>query len=95
MKSWRALLCGRGVRTACTQVTRTIKKMRTKRRVALTGSPLQNNLVEYFTMVDFVRKGILGTLDRFRNYFEAPIINGMLRDSSPDDVKVSGAVLSP
>lgn len=62
--------------------------MRTKRRVALTGSPLQNNLVEYYTMVDFVRKGMLGDLRRFKNYFEAPIVNGMLFDSSPYDVKV-------
>ncbi|CAN0414176.1 unnamed protein product, partial [Ectocarpus sp. 8 AP-2014] len=69
-------------------VTQAIKKIRTRRRVALTGSPLQNNLVEYYTMVDFVRKGMLGTLERFKNYFEAPIVNGMLVDSSPYDVKV-------
>ncbi len=56
--------------------------------MALTGSPLQNNLVEYYTMVDFVRKGMLGTLERFKNYFETPIINGMLKDSSAYDVKV-------
>lgn len=70
------------------QVTQAIKKIRTRRRVALTGSPLQNNLVEYYTMVDFVRQGMLGTLERFKNYFEAPIVNGMLVDSSPYDVKV-------
>lgn len=70
------------------QVTQAIKQIRTRRRVALTGSPLQNNLVEYHTMVDFVRQGILGTLERFKNYFEAPIVNGMLIDSSPYDVKV-------
>lgn len=69
-------------------MTVAIKKLRTKRRVALTGSPLQNNLVEYYTMVDFVRKGMLGDLYRFKSYFEAPILNGMLVDSSPQDVKV-------
>ncbi|CAN0196141.1 unnamed protein product [Hapterophycus canaliculatus] len=63
--------------------------MRTQRRIALTGSPLQNNLIEYFTMVDFARKGMLGTLERFKNYFEAPILNGMLSDSSKADVKRS------
>lgn len=72
------------------QLTVAIKQIRTQRRVALTGSPLQNNLIEYFTMVDFVRKGMLGTQERFKNYFEAPILNGMLRDSSKADVKVGG-----
>ena len=83
-----AILIFDALPTERTQVTIAIKKMRTKRRVALTGSPLQNNLVEYYTMVDFVRKGMLGDLQRFKNYFEAPIINGMLIDSSPYDVKV-------
>ena len=46
-------------------------------------------------MVDFVRKGMLGTLDRFKNYFETPIINGMLRDSSPYDVKVRARGCGP
>lgn len=76
------------------QVTIAIKKIRTKRRVALTGSPLQNNLVEYHTMVGLVREGILGDINRFKNYFEAPILNGMLIDSSRDDVKVGSAVLN-
>ncbi len=61
--------------------------------MALTGSPLQNNLVEYYTMVDFVREGILGTVEQFKNYFEAPILAGMLKDSSPYDVKVGQSLM--
>lgn len=44
--------------------------------------------MEFYTTVDFVRPGMLGTADRFKNKFEIPIANGLLRDSTPYDVKV-------
>ncbi|CAM9864960.1 unnamed protein product, partial [Sphacelaria rigidula] len=71
------------------KVTVAMKGLRTRRRVALTGSPLQNNLMEYYTMVDFVRSGMLGTSGRFKNKFEIPITNGMLKGCPTADVKKS------
>ncbi|KAG6555509.1 hypothetical protein Mapa_002744 [Marchantia paleacea] len=69
-------------------ITQVLKQVRSKRRVALTGSPLQNNLMEYYCMVDFVREGFLGTPSVFKNRFQNPIENGQHCDSTASDVRV-------
>lgn len=69
-------------------ITQALKQVKTQRRIALTGSPLQNNLMEYYCMVDFVREGFLGKQPEFRNRFQNPIENGQHANSTADDVKI-------
>ncbi|XP_071702520.1 protein CHROMATIN REMODELING 20 [Rutidosis leptorrhynchoides] len=68
--------------------TQALMQVKCQRRIALTGSPLQNNLMEYFCMVDFVREGFLGSSLEFRNRFQNPIENGQHTNSTSDDVKI-------
>ncbi|KAL6977033.1 DNA helicase [Sarracenia purpurea var. burkii] len=69
-------------------VTQALKQVKCQRRIALTGSPLQNNLMEYYCMVDFVREGFLGSSHEFRNRFQNPIENGQHTNSTSVDVKI-------
>lgn len=62
--------------------------IRTHRKIALTGTPLQNNLDEYFCMVDFVKPHLLGTHKEFKNRFVNPIMNGQYMNSTDQDIRI-------
>lgn len=63
-------------------VTQAANMLRSKSRIALTGSPLSNNLVEYFSMVDWIAPGYLGKLEEFRANYVEPIEEGLYVGSS-------------
>uniref|UniRef100_A0A8B9GZU7 Fibrinogen silencer binding protein n=1 Tax=Astyanax mexicanus TaxID=7994 RepID=A0A8B9GZU7_ASTMX len=45
-----------------------------ERRVILTGTPVQNDLQEFYSIIEFVNPGILGTSAAYRKIYEEPII---------------------
>lgn len=57
-------------------------QFRTKTRIALTGSPLANNVEEYHTMVEWVAPNYLGPIAEFRMKYKDPIEQGMYLDST-------------
>ncbi|CAG9464127.1 unnamed protein product [Pedinophyceae sp. YPF-701] len=72
-----------------TQTNRALSAMDCKRRVMLTGTPIQNHLDEFYAMVSFANPGVLGDPGEFRSRYEAPILAGR-EPGAPDDVAELG-----
>jgi SNF2 family DNA or RNA helicase len=66
-----------------------VEKIKTPARICLTGTPLQNNLEEYYCMINFVYPGYLYDLNDYRMRFAKPIMAGMDLDSSSSQIKLS------
>ncbi|KAI9820251.1 MAG: hypothetical protein M1827_005873 [Pycnora praestabilis] len=67
---------GHKIRNPNTAITIYCKELRTAHRIILSGTPMQNNLTELWSLFDFVFPMRLGTLINFRNQFEYPIRQG-------------------
>jgi len=64
------------------QTSRALNSLNVKRRVLLTGTPMQNDLQEFYAMVDFTNPGILGTPEEFRRKMLFPILRGREPDAT-------------
>ena len=64
------------IRNPHAKVTHSVKQLDCSCRIALSGSPIQNNLSELWSIFDFVAPGRLGTLPTFQEELAAPIEEG-------------------
>ncbi|KAL6940118.1 hypothetical protein ACO0QE_004007 [Hanseniaspora vineae] len=67
---------GHKIRNPNADISLTCKKLRSKHRLILSGTPIQNNLNELWSIFDFVYPGKLGTLPVFQQQFALPISMG-------------------
>lgn len=73
---------GHKIRNPNTAITIYCKELRTPNRIILSGTPMQNNLIELWSLFDFVFPMRLGTLVNFRQQFEFPIRQGGYANAS-------------
>jgi len=58
---------------------KTITSIRSQHRIVLTGTPIENSLSDLWTQMNFLNRGLLGSINYFKHEFIVPIE----RDKSP------------
>jgi len=56
-----------------TAQSKAVKKLNANVRIAMTGTPVENRLSEYYSLFDFANRGYLGTLKAFTAEYAKPI----------------------
>lgn len=78
---------GHRLKTAQNKSAMAIKSLNTERRIILSGTPIQNDLSEFYTMVDFVNPGLLNKYTTFKREYENPILKSRQPGASAKDVE--------
>ena len=79
------LLCDEGhrLKNGESQTFEALNGLNVSRRVILSGTPIQNDLSEYFSLINFANPNLLGSRNEFRKQYELPILRG--RDAAGSD----------
>jgi SNF2 family DNA or RNA helicase len=71
--------------------TKAILKLKARHRLALTGTPVENRLLDLWSVFNFINPGYLGSQTRFRKDFELPV----QRDRNPAKTGVLKNLVQP
>ena len=88
---WHCVVLDEGhkIRNPDAQVTLVAKQLRTEHRLMLTGTPIQNNLKELWSLFDFVHPGRLGQLPTFTQEFIDPMMAGSYAHATETQVQAA------
>ena len=56
------------IKNPLTKQTREIKKLPARMRIAMTGTPIENDLTNLWSLFDFLNKGLLGSSQEFKGF---------------------------
>ncbi|KAH7908585.1 hypothetical protein BJ138DRAFT_1157339 [Hygrophoropsis aurantiaca] len=66
---------GHVIKNAKTKLTKAVKCIQAQHRLILSGTPIQNNVLELWSLFDFLMPGFLGTETSFNDRFSKPILS--------------------
>ncbi|PNS17406.1 hypothetical protein CAC42_7089 [Sphaceloma murrayae] len=78
---------GHRLKTSKNKTATAIKELDIERRIVLTGTLLQNDYSEWYSVVDFVNPGFLGKYSSFKRDFENKILRARQLEASPEDIE--------
>lgn len=70
---WRTLILdeAQAIKNPATKQSRTVKKLRSRTRITMTGTPIENALSDLWSLFDFINPGLLGTAAEFKRFSKA------------------------
>ena len=74
-QAWSIMVCDEAqkIKNPSAMVTRSAKKQKVRFRVACTGTPVENTLLDLWCLFDFIQPGHLGALNQFSRTYKQPI----------------------
>lgn len=84
---WHYVVLDEGhiIKNGKTKSSKAIKCLIANHRLILSGTPIQNNVLELWSLFDFLMPGFLGTEKQFISKFSRPILASRDAKSSPKD----------
>ena len=72
---WAAVIIdeAQNIKNPESEQTKAVKQLKSPVKIAMSGTPVENRLIEYWSIFDFINKGYMGSLQYFRNEFARPI----------------------
>ncbi|MDR7927178.1 DEAD/DEAH box helicase [Acidithiobacillus thiooxidans] len=75
--SWRVVIIdeAQNIKNPTAAQTKAVKAIPARSFIAMSGTPVENRLSEFWSIMDFANRGLLGPLPRFTKEFAVPIQN--------------------
>ncbi|CAG6015482.1 unnamed protein product [Menidia menidia] len=81
------IICDEGhrLKNSSIKTSAALSSLSCARRVILTGTPVQNDLQEFYAIIEFVNPGILGSSTAYRKVYEEPILRSRQPSCTEDE----------
>ncbi|KZT54882.1 hypothetical protein CALCODRAFT_472835 [Calocera cornea HHB12733] len=87
------IICDEGhrLKSANNKTSKMFDALKTKRRIILSGTPIQNDLSEFWSMADFCNPGLLGDYNSFKRIYEQPILRSRMPNCTSKNKELGNA----
>uniref|UniRef100_A0A8C2WWD6 RAD54 homolog B n=1 Tax=Cyclopterus lumpus TaxID=8103 RepID=A0A8C2WWD6_CYCLU len=81
------VICDEGhrLKNSSIKTSSALSSLHCARRIILTGTPVQNDLQEFYAIIEFVNPGILGSSTAYRKVYEEPILRSRQPSCSEEE----------
>ena len=72
---WQTIIIdeAQNIKNADSEQSKLLRRMRAPMKIAMSGTPVENRLMEFWTIMDFANRGFFPSASEFREKFETPI----------------------